>query len=333
MPLKITKRNGSPYWQITGSLCGERVRESTGTADKREAELKRLELEQAILSKRKRTADYTLADAILSYIENGGETKFLGPINEHLGRYRLSEINQEIIDRAAREAFSTFKHGKKTKSYKKSTVVRQFYTPLAAVLHYASDMGWVPYFRIKKPKAERPPPQWANEKWFAKFFEHAHQDIAAVVTFLAGTGCRISEVLLADWRDTNLKDGWTYVRTTKNGEPRLVYLPPFVVERLRPYEKDSGRIFSMYASRFSVNQAIERVCAKAGIEYLSSHKVGSHTYATNLSIYAGMDAKGLTATGRWKDPKSTHFYTHFVGREMAKKADALAQILTQTTSK
>ena len=46
-------------------------------------------LEQGILSKRKRVEDYTLADAILAYIENGGETKFLGPINEHMGRYRL----------------------------------------------------------------------------------------------------------------------------------------------------------------------------------------------------------------------------------------------------
>jgi integrase len=333
MPLKITKRNGSPYWQITGSLCGERVRESTGTADKREAELRRLELEKAILSKRKRVSDYTLADAILAYIENGGETKFLAPINEHMGRYLLSDLNQEVLDRNAREIFSTFQHGKKLKAYKKSTIVRQFYTPLASVLHYAADMGWIPYSRIRKPKAERPAPQWANEKWFAKFFEHAHPDIAAVVTFLAGTGCRISEVLLADWRDTNLAEGWTYVRTTKNGEPRLVYLPPFVVDALRPYETDAGRIFSMYASRFSVNQAIERVCKRAGIEYLSSHKVGSHTYATNLSIYAGMDAKALTATGRWKDPKSTHFYTHFVTREMARKADTLAQILTQRPSK
>jgi len=333
MSLKLAKRKGSPYWQITGSLCGQRVRESTGTADRREAELKRLEIEQAILARRKRVEDYTFADAILAYIENGGDARFLGPINEHMGRYRLSEIDQDLVDRTAREIFSTFKHGNKIKTYKKSTIVRQFYTPVASVLHYASDLGWIPYFRIKKPRATRPAPQWANEKWFTKFFAHAHQDIAAVVTFLAGTGCRISEVLLADWKDTNLEEGWTYVRTTKNGEPRLVYLPPFVVEALRPYEKDSGRIFDMYSSRFSVNQAIERVCKKAKIEYLSSHKVGSHTYATNLSIYAGMDAKGLTETGRWKDPKSTHFYTHFVTREMAKKADALAQILTQTESK
>lgn len=330
MPLKLNKRPGSPYWQITGSLCGHRVRESTGTADRRQAELTRLEIEKNILEKRKRVEDYTLADAILAYIENGGEGKYLGPINEAMGRVLLSDIDQELIDRTAKKVFAAYKHGEKTRTYKNSTIVRHYYTPLASVLHYASDLGWIPYFRIRKPKVTRPAPQWANEKWFAKFFAQAHEDIAAIVTFLAGTGCRISEVLLADWKDTNLEEGWTYVRTTKTGEPRLVYLPAFVVDALRPYEKDSGRIFGMYASRHSVNQAIERVCKRAGIEYLSSHKVGSHTYATNLSIYAGMDAKALTETGRWKDPKSTHFYTHFVTREMAKKADTLTQLLTQS---
>ena len=327
MPLKITKRNGSPYWQITGSLAGERVRESTGTTDRHQAELIRLDIERTILTKRKRVGDYLLADAILAYLDKGGDDRFLSAINEHLGRTKLTAIDQELIDRTAREIYGTYKHGKKIKSYSKATLVRQFYTPLAAVLHYAADLGWMPYIRIKKPKAARPPPKWANEKWFKQFFAHAHQDIAAVVTFLAGTGCRISEVLLADWGDTNLDEGWTYVRTTKNGEPRMVYLPPFVIKAMRPYEADSGRIFSMYASRFSVNQAIERVCEKAKIEYLSTHKVGSHTYATNLSLYAGMDAKALTETGRWKDPKSTHFYTHFVTREVAKKADTLSRLV------
>jgi len=329
MPLKISRREGSPFWQITGSIAGERVRESSGTADRQQAELRRIEIEKALLSRRKRREDYTLADAILAYLDQGGEDTFLKPINQRLGRLRLSEIDQDIIDRTAAEAFATFTRGKKVKAYNKATIVRQFYTPLASVLHYAADLGWTPYIRIRKPKVTRPSPKWANEKWFAKFFAHASPELAAMVTFLAGTGCRISEVLLAEWSDTNLDEGRMYVRTTKNGDPRLVYLPPFVVTALRPFEEDTGRVFTAYASRFTVNKAIARVCKKAKIEYLSTHKVGSHTYATNLSIYAGMDAKALTETGRWKDPKSTHFYTHFVTREMAKKADALAQILTQ----
>ena len=110
----------------------------------------------------------------------------------------------------------------------------------------------------------------------------------------------------------------------------MVYLSPVVVEAIRPYvEEDKETVFYMYSSRFNVNNELKRTCEKAGIEYLSTHKVGSHTFATNLALYANMDAKALTETGRWKDPKSTHHYTHYIRREQARKADALTQILTQ----
>jgi hypothetical protein len=177
MPLKVSKREGSPFWQITGSIAGQRVRESSGTADRQQAELKRIDIEQALLSRRKRREDRTFADAILAYIEQGGDDRFLALINDHMGRLRLDEIDQEAIDSTAAVVFASYKRGKKIKKYTKATIVRQFYTPVAAVLHYAADLGWIPYVRVKKPKAVRPPPKWANEKWFAKFFKHASPEL------------------------------------------------------------------------------------------------------------------------------------------------------------
>ncbi|MCG8043258.1 MAG: tyrosine-type recombinase/integrase [Candidatus Thiodiazotropha endolucinida] len=326
------KRKGSPYWQITGTYCGVRVRESTQTDDRRIAEKIRVEREHEIQHAKGSEKQRTVSHAIVEYIENGGENKYLHLINEHLGQVPLDEVNQHSIDRAAREAYAAYRKGDngKLRTYSKSTIKRQFYTPLASVLHYAHDIGWMPYLRIKMPKVDRPPPQWADKKWFEKFFKNASKELAAITTFLAGTGCRISETLNLKPNDVNLDEGWAYVRTTKNGEPRMVYLSEIVMNAIRPYvEADEKAVFYMYNSRHNVNNDLKRTCDKAKIEYLSTHKVGSHTFATNLALYANMDAKALTETGRWKDPKSTHHYTHYVTRDQAKKADALTQMLTQ----
>lgn len=345
MPLRVRKRRDSPYYHAEGTVPGYgRVRESTGTSKLAEAREYAAELEARLRTEAKqgqprKKAERTVADAIVEYVENTGRTQHLNRINEVLGRVPLSQINQETIDRAARKALADYKRGKKgvVRRYKPASVRRLFYAPLATVLHYAHDLGWMPYIRVKMPKAVRPPPRWADKQWFAEFFKVADADLRALVLFLAGTGCRVSEALNLRRRDVDLATGTAYVRTTKNGDPREVYLPPFVAEAIQPYvnSKEPGKkgrmvipafdcpVFGVFKTRHSVNDALARAAKKAGIEYLSSHKVGSHTFATNLARFAGMDSRALTETGRWKDPKSAAHYTHFVKREAAQKADHL----------
>ena len=38
MPLRLAKRAGSSLWHLAGTVAGQRVRETTGTADRRLAE-------------------------------------------------------------------------------------------------------------------------------------------------------------------------------------------------------------------------------------------------------------------------------------------------------
>lgn len=106
------------------------------------------------------------------------------------------------------------------------------------------------------------------------------------------------------------------------------YLPDFVLNEIKDLVNDDKEKLFPYKNRWEVNSSIKRVCDKAGIEYLSTHHVGSHTFATNLARMAGMDAKALTATGRWKDMKSTYHYTHYLKRQESTKADILNNLIT-----
>lgn len=328
--LKVTRRKGSALYQITGTLQGVRVRQSTGTDNEEQAHKIRVAIERDILNKKK-LGEHTFADAILSYIENGGDDRFIFKVNEVLGRLRLDEVDQAAINKGARDAYPGYKRGKrgKLRPHSAATIKRQFLVPVAAVLHHAHETDMMSnYVRVKMPEPKRPAPRWANQKWFEKFMEATEQeaDLQAIVVFLMGTGCRISEALNLRPADVDLAAGEAYVRTTKNGEPRMAKLPRFVVDAIRDFMEDEDRVFP-FASRFTVNNAIRRACKRAGIEYLSTHKVGSHTFATQLARLAGMDAKALTATGRWKDPKSTYHYTHYLATEQAEKAEVLGDLL------
>lgn len=330
MPLKVFKRKfkdgtrSKTYW-VRGTVKGTEVFQSTKEAGKREAEKFRDDLEAELKKRFARKDERLFFEALESYQLKGKDLHYLAKINEQLGLIPLSEISQELIDSKAREAFPT---------QKDSSVRRWFYDPVSAILHRAHELGWMPYFRVKKPKKTRPAPVWAELDWFETFWPYCSPQLKAITTFLPYTGCRISECLSLTWDDVNLEERWAYLPVTKNGEHRSVYLPPVVTQELlalRPQEAH-GKVFP-WKSKDEATKAIKRAVercnkdrAKNGLQpipYLSSHKIGSHTYATWMRRYGNLDAVGLVSTGRWKDHSSTYIYAHAKISDEAKKADLL----------
>ena len=312
MPLKITKRKGSDYWYVRGTVKGQEVFESTRTADKTAADRYRLqrenELNVDVGPNRK-----TFTEACIAYIQKGGEQIFIERLDAMLGGYYLDEIDQNILDTKAREAYPTQSN---------STVRRSFYDPFTAVRNHAARLDWIPHKVFVKPKVKRPPPDWVEIDWLEKLWEQCPPNLLALMTFMPYTGCRSTECTSLTWDKVNLDEAWAYIPKTKNGEPRTVHLPEIVVQRLRAIQEPSGRVFG-YSGKDSVRNAVKRACERAGIEYKRPHAIGSHTYATWMRRYNGMDAVGLVATGRWKDPRSTYIYAHANTSEEARKADNL----------
>lgn len=321
--LKIIKRPESPHWQITGTYQGVRVRETTGTTDKKQAEKILGKTIQAI--DRRSTGSRTVSDAITAYRENGGESQFLDAIIEVIGHIPLEELTQEDIDLGAKEAYGGYKRGDKGKlrKHKSSTIRRQFYVPLAAALHYAAKMKWMLYMEVSLPAERRPPPQWAEIDWFKALWKVCDKDMKKLTMFLFLTGCRIGEALSLEWKDVNLKEGWAYIGETKNGEHRTVRLPPILVKTLG---KGEGKVFK-YRDRTQVTYFLKKACKEAKIPYLSTHKLGSHSYATLMRRYAGIDVQGLLATGRWKSTAAASRYTHASLSVESRKADILGKLL------
>jgi integrase len=295
MALKLVRR-GKVYY-VRGTIRGARYNESTGTGSKPHAEAFRVRREREILDREFLGEGRTtlFAEAALLYLEKGGEGRYLDPIIARFGGRRLAEITPALVSAFAREKYS---------GLAPATVKRHLYIPLNAVMRAANRAQLAPLYRFDPPKVKRAPVSYADDRWLAAFFAAAPFRVAAIVLFMTLTGARVSEACRLAPDDIDFERGEAVLRLTKNGKARRVPLSPVLVEALRravdELAKDidgQRRVFG-YAARWSVNQAIERVCRRAGIARLSSHKVGRHAFAARL-LAQGQSLKLVQEAGGW----------------------------------
>ena len=281
--------------KIPGREKGIRVRESTGTSRLKDAEAYRDKLRKEVTERELHGPAFnlTFADCALIYLEKGGEKRFMKPIFAEFGHQRIRDITAEAVS-----AFALKQYG----HLAPASVKRFFYTPFNAALRKGCKANNIAPISFEAPRSDRTTVDPAPESWFPAFFAAAHFRIALIVLFMTTTGARVSEACRLDVANFHPDAQKALLRRTKNGKPRMVPLTPeltawmqrFIeIENLVPDDLIFG-----YAARWSVNQAIERVCQKAGIKYYSSHKLGRHAFAARL-LEGGSTLKQVQDAGGW----------------------------------
>lgn len=318
MPLKLVEpRAGkTPYWYIRGTYLGRYVDQSAKTAERRVAQRELQRIKKAIEEGRfAERGEPTFVSAAVAYMEAGGERRFLGPLLDHFKDHALSSIDQEAIDEAALSLYP---------AATPATRNRQVYTVVSAILKHAGRDH-----KLKRPKgaAGKQRTEWLwPEQAFALFkaADEIDKEFGLFLRVLCYTGMRLSEALNLRWTDVRLDEGFAYVRETKTGTPRPVFLPPDIAVSLRTLRvRASPRVF-----RFTKSGRLYGLLAAAkcglgeGFDAIGFHSL-RHTYATWMRRYAGMDERGLVGTGAWKDRKSVARYAHVVVTEEAQRAALL----------
>ncbi len=162
MPLKLKRYTArGPNWYLRGTVRGIHIFETTGTNDRAAAEAIRIRREAEVLNRSVfgAGATVTFAEAAASYLEQGGEARFLGREDADTGKWSglighfmttpLSAIGQAEADEAA---------GKLYPGTSAATRKRHAYAPLIAVLNHAANRGWLNPPRIEAPKPISAPP-------------------------------------------------------------------------------------------------------------------------------------------------------------------------------
>ena len=310
MPLKLDKRDGSPYWYIRGTVRGKSVRESTGTADREAAEAVRIQREAQLLERSVygARAVATFAEVMTDYLNHGGEARYLVRLLDHFGTTPIAKIDQSAIDLAARKLYP---------GRAPATLNRQVYTPMSAVLTHAAKRGLADPPRLDRPRQPKGRVRWLTTEEAERLIDAAAPHLRPLLIFLIGTGARLSEALYLDWRNVNLERAHVMFLDTKNGEDRGVPLNSRVVETLAALPHRDGAVFRTqkglpYAIREGgggqIKNAFRGACRRAGIENFSPHDC-RHTWAT-WHYTTHRDLKALKELGGWKSLAMVDRYTH-----------------------
>lgn len=316
MPLKLVdpRPGKSPNFTIRGTYLGIGVDQTAGTTSRSVA--------QQILNRIKKEietgafqlpGEATFATAAESYLNAGGEDRFMRPLVEHFLDKPLRHIDQAAVDAAAVALYP---------DASPATRNRQVYTPVVAILSHAKVA-----VAIRRPRGAqgRQRQGWLWPEDFARLQAAARAEdpeLAVLVTLLAYTGLRLSEALRIECKDIQLEESFLYCGMTKNGDPRPVHLPPVVVAALREHPKGlarDGRLFRFVKNKWLYGRA-ERAYKAAGVsDNDAPFHLLRHTYGAWMRR-AGAD---LVGTGAWKSKGAASVYEHVVVSEEAKKADLL----------
>lgn len=288
-------------WQIKGTCpyTGELIRVGTRTRDRKVAEdrLRILLEERRELALKGDRIAHNFAAGVLEYLAKGGEQRYVAPLLDHFGKWLLKDIKDADLSAYCSAVYP---------DAKPSTLIRHVYGPMQWILNAASRAELCEPRTFQKPKTSRTPAKYARtDDWLQRVLADGctnHVQRCALL-FMSFSGARASEVVNVLVRDYHADTGFIALGRTKNGKERLVPLPPFVNEALRqlapPGRDESERLFG-YASRYSLNRILKRACDRAGVEYLSPHRAGRHTFAARL-LRSGASLKELQQAGGWDD--------------------------------
>lgn len=318
MSLKLTKRKGSPYYYLRGTVAGQHVLESTGTRDRGQAEAFRIKRERETWEYRKlgKREPATFAEAAVAYMQYGGERRFLGKLIEYFRETPIGEIRQTHVDQAALALHP---------GCKPSTLIRHVYGPMIAILTHAAKSGLegARFRQITFPKVKRGPARWASDEEIAAILAKANEQLRALVLLMTYTGLRIGECLRIKPRDLQVRPGWVSVGHTKNSTPAMVPLVTAAQEALQAIVT-ADRVFG-YRTSQGVNKALRTACRAAGMPEYSTHEIGRHAFAARL-LNAGYDIKTVKEAGRWKKLAIVdESYGHL---EMGRVHDAMLAVAT-----
>ncbi|MCE5182136.1 MAG: site-specific integrase [Betaproteobacteria bacterium] len=210
-----------------------------------------------------------------------------------------------------------------------ATKNRQAIIPARAVIMHAHDMGWCGAITVKQfdvPKSRKH--KAVDRAWLEKFMAEADKSklphLSAIVLFMHHTGARVSEAvrLTGDHVDLGRRVAMLEWTKTEEWSPRI--LTAELVGRMSGLGlKDDEPVFG-YTDPKSVNRVMKRVAKRAGIEPLTTHSAGRHSFATN-ALKAGSDIKDAMEAGGWKSAKlfmETYVHADKAGQNVAARFDA-----------
>lgn len=306
MSLKLYKRK-SGVWYIRGTVQGRRYDESARTRDAAQAEEIRAKIEweahRAFVHGE--SAVITFAEAATDYMLAGGERLHLPPLLRKIGPRRLQDVTQRLVDDLAAERPDAAP----------ASLIRQIYTPIAAVINHA-DPGRRVTFR--KPKIRTSKTDYLTPADAQRWLDILPPHLSRLMVFYLATGCRASEALALDWSDVSPEAERVVFWRTKGDYARGVDL--ITKARMALPVRSSGPVFRNQAGEpwhgyDAINLGLRKHGERAGMAHVHCH-LFRHTWAT-WAYAMTRDLTFVMQQGGWRSLALLGRYTHAASADLA----------------
>lgn len=318
--LKRYQRKTGGNWYLRGTVAGHSIHESTGTSERRIAEAIRIRREAELLERRAYgpKATVTFAEAALTYLESGGEGRFLTQILRHFGPDTLlAQIDNATVNRAALAIYPDARG---------ATINRQLITPISAIINMAAKNDLCSPRHFKRRADDRKRLRWLTPEEAERLIAAAPPHLLAPLGLLLGGGCRTGEALALDVSTFYPNTGEAYLPDTKNGHPRMIRLPTRALDMVLSQDiPDVGPICRTpkgmpYVIRENgggqIAGAFRKACEAADLGPEVTPHVLRHTWAT--WFYAQTrDFGGLLDLGGWQKADMANRYRKIPPSDLA----------------
>lgn len=333
--MPIRKRKGSDAWYIDfRTPGGGRVRQTSGTTDRKEAEELEAKLKHEAwrVTKLGERPRRTFDDAAVRLLQEcAGTSDYTNKCihirhwRQHFsGRYLDSLRRDEIFD-ALPQYSSRTKEQRPLSSATKNLYLSTLRGMLNRAMH---EWDWID----KVPKLSDLPGKPKRIRWITR--EEAQRLIDAIradwlrdVTILGfATGLRRANLLNLEWSQVDLvnRRAWIHPDQAKARKPIGVPLNDEAVAAIRRWiGKHQTRVFARNGRTIESwnNEQWQRSCERAGIENFRFHDV-RHTWAS-WHVQAGTPLNRLMELGGWSKYEMVLRYAHLAPDHLAEHAAAV----------
>ncbi len=307
--MAIIKRTGSNLWWVDFTLTGyHRVREPTGTADRKEAERYEIKRKAEVLSQPAALKGKTWLNAIQKWVEHKDpsyeELMAIQQFNQVFKDCMLSSISADKIEGALK------KYCKHPATYNRHRA------RVLGILNVSGVHLKMPMRKVKEEERD-----WLTHEQWDALRKELPPHMLAMATFAIETGLRQANVLGLQWSRVDLKGGRLWIEAPDAKGPSAIGIPLSIaaLNVLKSVQGQNPEFCFTYKGKpvTEIKTAFIAACIRAGVgvrtakgNYKGFTWHGfRHTFAT-WHFQAGTPREIIQKLGAWKTASMLDKYQH-----------------------
>jgi len=323
--MSLYRRKDSNIWWMSVKAAQTRIRQSTGTENKKLAEKIHAKVVTEIqedryfeTAKSKRKTFKEMTEKYISKYEKSRDCHTLKRVLPVFGHLTLFDITADLVSDYRGERLKT---AKPATVYQELSLMRRMFNVARREWKWTRENPIADLsFAVGNKNA--------RERWLTQEDEQRLLDCATnpvwlrpLLIFALHTGMRKGEILNLLWKDINFIRKIVTVLKSKNGEKRSIPMSMTLCKTLQDIKvRDiSGRVFPI--SDRSLREAFKTALDKAGIEDFRIHDL-RHTFATRL-VQNGVDLYKVKELLGHKTIAMTMRYAHHYPESLRASVEVL----------